>query len=83
MSTRSRSSDKSRKDSACKKARINRSTICIDIFDYVEIKYVCEFYREKLDPLKHRKMRLKDDSSLNRSYKNYGKFNIVSIERLG
>ena len=61
MSTRSRSSDKSRKDSACKKARINRSTTCIDMFDYTEIECACECCREKLDPLKHRKKRLKDD----------------------
>ena len=69
MSTRSQSSNKSWKDSACKKARINRSTTYMDIFDYKEIEYACEFCREKLDLLKHRKKRLNDDLSSNRRCK--------------
>ena len=69
MSARSESSDKSQKDSDCKKARINQSATCMDIFDYTEIEYAYEFCREKLYPLKLRKKRLKDNSSSNRSYK--------------
>ena len=69
MSTRSQSSDKSRKDSTSKKVRINRSATCMGIFDYAEIEYACEFCREKLDLLKHRKKRLNDDLSSNRRCK--------------